>query len=273
MGSWFPYHRTWAIPGWVLWMACAGSPDTHRPGRYAWDNSASAACRKTPAQCASLGARVPLRGPGQTVAAASLTAQRTLRVLDEATQAAIEEELVRCADEARSTVLLKHRNSFKASVPSEAECRQWVKDATGRRVTQAMLLGTEMHHAAGRCIEEKLQQLRPGGFSLEPRYAYSLETGSRRWIRPQEEQALAHSGNGGELSGTLKPDVVLHSGNPLEVQATYDFKFPCVNTDEAPRWSQYPDGHPYEDFTQGQMYEKALGVRPARVVPRLGIFR
>ncbi|WP_143101615.1 hypothetical protein [Stigmatella aurantiaca] len=207
------------------------------------------------------------------MATASMTAQRTLRVLDEATQAAIEEELVRCADEARSTVLLKHRASFKAQAPSEAECKQWVKDATGRRVTQAMLLGTEMHHAARRCIDEKLQKLRPGGFSLEPRYAYTLDTGTKRWISPKEEQALEHSGNGGELSGTLKPDVVLHSGNPLEVKATYDFKFPCVNTDEAPRWSRYPDGHPYEDFTQGQMYEKALGVRPARVVPRLGIFR
>jgi hypothetical protein len=273
MPPWPPYQRLWALMCCVLMPACAGTPGPSRPGRYAWDNSASAACRKNPAHCASLGESAPLRGPGHAVATASMTAQRSLRVLDAAAQAAIEAELVRCADEARSTVLLKYRASFKAPAPSEAECRQWVKDATGRRVTHAMLLGAEMHQAAKQCIDEKLKELRPGGFSLEPRYAYTPETGARRWISPSEERALEHSGNGSELRGTLQPDVVLHSGNPLEVQAIYDFKFPCANTDEAPRWSRYPDGHPYEDFTQGQMYEKALGVRPARAVPRLGIFR
>ena len=68
-------------------------------------------------------------------------------------------------------------------------------------------------------------------------------------------------------------DVVLHDGNPLNVEDVYDFKFPCVNTATAPPWRVYPDGHPYEKLSQGEMYEEALQVEPARVVPRLGVIR
>jgi hypothetical protein len=104
-----------------------------------------------------------------------MTAQRTLRVLDEAAQTAIEEELVRCADEARSNA-------------SRRSCSSYGQEDS------AWNLGT---HIPWR------QTPSSGSFLKKSRPWHSLG----------------------------------------------------------------------EDFTQGQMYEKALGVRPARVVPRLGIFR
>ena len=92
-----------------------------------------------------------------------------------------------------------------------------------------MRLGTEMHEVARQCAEEELNKLRPGGFSLEQRYRYDSRTGRKKLVSTAEEQALKDSGNQGELRGTVKPDVVIHSGDPLDVQAIYDFKFPCVN--------------------------------------------
>ena len=55
----------------------------------------------------------------------------------------------------------------------------------------------------------------------------------------------------------------------------YDFKFPCVNTNKPVDWRRYPDGHPYADELQGDMYVKALKLlgSAARVIPRLGAFR
>ncbi|WNG46488.1 hypothetical protein F0U60_22000 [Archangium minus] len=82
----------------------------------------------------------------------------------------------------------------------------------------------------------------------------------------EEEQALRQQGCADELVGTLVPDVVIHSGNPLDVLAVYDFKFPCPTSDE-PRWNDYPKGHPYHESNQGAMYHRALGVKPFRVAP------
>jgi hypothetical protein len=69
------------------------------------------------------------------------------------------------------------------------------------------------------------------------------------------------------------PDVVIHTGDLLAVQAVYDFKFPCANDGAQPRWDSYPEEHPYEDVNQGQMYWEAFGVKPARVAPRLGVIQ
>ncbi|HZH78584.1 MAG TPA: hypothetical protein VEY88_21325, partial [Archangium sp.] len=84
---------------------------------------------------------------------------------------------------------------------------------------------------------------------------------------------LEESGNAGELLGSLQPDVVIHAGDPLQVQEVYDFKFPCVNTAKEPPWDDYPEGHPYADLDQGEMYGRVLAKNPARVVPRLGVIR
>ncbi|OJH36055.1 hypothetical protein BON30_36300 [Cystobacter ferrugineus] len=64
----------------------------------------------------------------------------------------------------------------------------------------------------------------------------------------------------------IVPDVVIHSGNPLEALAVYDFKFPCP-TRNPPNWRNYPQGHPYHRSNQGEMYEAALRVKPRRVAP------
>lgn len=135
-----------------------------------------------------------------------------------------------------------------------------------------MRLGTEMHEVAQKCTEAALKNLRPGGFSLEQRYRYDSSTGQWKLVSAEQEKLLEETGNGGELMGSIKPDVVIHPGNPLNVQAVYDFKFPCVNSDKRPQWRQYPEGHPYEGMNQGSLYKKALGPAPRIVVPRLGIF-
>ncbi len=105
-----------------------------------------------------------------------------------------------------------------------------------------MLLGMEMHEEALRCAEAALTHLRPGGFSLEPCYRHDTNTGTTKVITEADIQALKQSGNGGELHGTLVPDVVIHAGHPGQAQAVYDFKFPCTNVDEAPPLAQIPEG-------------------------------
>ncbi len=139
-------------------------------------------------------------------------------------------------------------------------------DPCGRRVTRAMQLGKEKHDLALHCAEQKLGALIPGSFSLEPRYRYDRLTGQKQLVTPELVRALRQQGCGDELEGTIVPDVVIHSGNPLDVLAVYDFKFPCPSSNE-PRWNDYPRGHPYQDSNQGVMYHKALGVKPFRVAP------
>jgi hypothetical protein len=69
------------------------------------------------------------------------------------------------------------------------------------------------------------------------------------------------------------PDVVLHGpGQPLKVQAVYDFKFPCPTTNY-PKWEEYPADHPFAAKDQGTLYRNALGkeLKPALVSPNLGV--
>jgi hypothetical protein len=143
-----------------------------------------------------------------------------------------------------------------------------------------MRLGTEMHEVAAQCAEKQLDKLRPGGFSVESRYRYDSRTGRWKQVSPEEERALVESGNQGELRGSLKPDVVLHTGDPSNILAIYDFKFPCVIPDEykaLTNWDTYPTGHPYQGMTQKRMYRQLLGLNDlsgqniARIVPRWGV--
>ena len=89
-------------------------------------------------------------------------------------------------------------------------------------------------------------------------------------VSNEEARSLLRSGCGDELTGTLVPDVVIHSGDPLLAQAVYDFKFPCVNGDQLPSSRKYPPGHLYQNATQESMYRQALQTDVRRVVPRLG---
>ncbi|WP_309896978.1 hypothetical protein [Archangium sp.] len=194
--------------------------------------------------------------------------------LDELTRGSIEEKLVKCANDARSDVLLKHAAHFpKGGRPTDEECKQLTTDPKYAGKTWAQQLGIEMHEAARNCAEAALEKLVPGRFSLEQRYRYDPNTKQKKPVSADEEKALVKTGNAGELKGSLKPDVVIHIGDVLAIQAVYDFKFRCVNDGKPPDWDSYPEGHLYEDANQEQMYKEAFGVVPLRVAPRLGVIR
>ncbi len=260
----------WMLAGCVLLGACAGTPAQRQPEGLRFD-TVSNACRQNPASCAALVGREATRA---SVPAAGMTAgagYALVRILEKPLEERIDKELTECADLARSEVLLRHRKDFKGPSPTREECNQKVKDATGRSVRRAMQLGTEMHQVALKCAKERLDKLRPGGFSLEPRYRYDSKTGQTKRVRDEDVRALEESGNGGELLGTLVPDIVIHPGDPLYAQAIYDFKFQCVHTDGVPEWETYPPGHPHQGREQGHVYSEALGAPAKRVAPRNGV--
>jgi len=261
----------------VVQVACSTSSGVARGGRYGYDNSVSAACRQSPAQCSALSGK-ELAEVGITVA----SVDSALRVLDNLTRGSIEQALAECAELARSEVLLRYPTPFKGPTPDINECNEWTVDAQGNSVTWAMRLGTEMHEVAAQCAEKQLDKLRPGGFSVESRYRYDSRTGRWKQVSPEEERALVESGNQGELRGSLKPDVVLHTGDPNNVLAIYDFKFPCVTPRKVTgltRWDRYPQGHPHQGRTQEELYNQLLGPNnisgqnSARILPRWGVIR
>jgi hypothetical protein len=67
------------------------------------------------------------------------------------------------------------------------------------------------------------------------------------------------------------PDVVIHTGDPLQVQRVYDFKFPCPKNNQA-QWRTHPPDNPFRFRDQGDAYSMALGTPPFRVTPE-GILR
>ncbi len=265
--------RPWlALLGGVWLGACVNAPGRGVPSHYARD-SLSSACLRDPKYCATLAGRELTSGPVQTVGSAVASGAAVLQVLQETTREDIEEELERCANMARSEVLLRYPTEFKDKMPSDAECRSWTVDGKGRRATWAMRLGMEMHEVALECATEVLNRLRQGGFSLDPCYRYNKQTRETAFVSCEEVKDLLEKGCGDELSGTLRPDIVFHRGHPLQVQAVYDFKFPCVHDSEnPPGWRRYPETSPHHGCTQDEMYEAALGVKPRRVAPRWGVF-
>jgi len=87
-------------------------------------------------------------------------------------------------------------------------------------------------------------------------------------------EGLLKAGRFTELKGSIRPDVVIHPGNPLEVVDIYDFKFPCVNPQQEPPWPTYARG-PYKLQSQGEVDTNffSLARTVARDVARLGVFR
>jgi hypothetical protein len=264
------YRLWWALVGGMLLGACAGTPGRGVPSHYARD-SLRARCLQNPLYCATATGREVASGPAQTVGTAVASAAAVWKVLDEATRLSIKSAMDRCANAARTEVLLRHSGAFKGPLPDGGECNTLTVDATGRSVTWAMRLGLEMHEAALRCAEVELNRIRPGGFSLEPRYQFNRATREKSLITPEEKAALLRQGGEG-LKGTLEPDVVIHTGDPLQVQAVYDFKFRCVGIDKPPRWSEYPSGHRYAGELQGKIYKEAFGDVVELIGPRKGTF-
>jgi hypothetical protein len=191
--------------------------------------------------------------------------------LDDELKERIHEALAECANMARVEMLLEH---FQGGSPTAEKCNEVVgKDSRGKPITLAMQLGVEQHRFALKCTKQKLKELKPGGFSLSQRYRYDRATGRTERIPPETVKQLLDQGRGAELRGTLEPDVVIHIKDaPHQVQAVYDYKFPCVNTDRKSPWRDYPEGRADGVGHQGDLYNKALKVEPARVQPHLGVY-
>lgn len=262
MSDWFVRRLGWLLVGCLLLGACASTPGYGVPSHYAQD-SLSARCLQNPIYCAT--------ATGRDIGSAGVSLAAAVRALDEATRKSIKEVLEQCANNARTDVLVKHMGRFKGPVPNAGECTSMTVDKTGRSVTWAMRLGLEMHEEAMQCAELKLGELRPGGFSLKPRYRFNRATKEKSLISAEEKEALLRQG-GEELKGTLEPDVVIHTGDPLHVLAVYDFKFPCVNFDKGPKWRTYPPGHRYAGELQGKIYEEAFGPEVHLIGPREGVY-
>ncbi|PTL84403.1 hypothetical protein DAT35_04725 [Vitiosangium sp. GDMCC 1.1324] len=252
----------------VLLTSChVGVVGYGTPSHYAQSfDSASNSCRTQPALCARVaGEEIVVPQAAQHLAEFGASATAVAVLLNEKQRTSIEQKLKECANKAREKVLLQYMDGRS---PTAAECRE-EKTFRGRVRTRAMFFGEEMHRVAFECAQLELSALRPGGFSLEPRYRYNKENGQRELISPEKEQALLEEGCYSELSGTIKPDIVIHPGDPLLPQAVYDFKFPCVNTDTVP-WCKYKKG-PHADRLQNTVYEEALGVEPQAILPWVGV--
>jgi len=237
--------RPWVLVAGAFLAACAGVPGRGAPDRYEQSfDSATNACRQNPALCARMaGEEAVVPQATQSLAAAGGAVAAVGMTLDADLRTRIEQALKECAEHARTQVLIDQR---KGKTPTSEQCNEVVP---GRNVKLAMFLGQEMHRVALQCAEERLGQLRPGGFSLEPRYRYDGAMRRTTFISEQEAQALLRQRRGDELKGTLRPDVVIHSGDPLRVDIVYDFKFSCTGTSPA-EWSEYPEGHLYEGISQ-----------------------
>ncbi|WP_257451432.1 hypothetical protein [Archangium lipolyticum] len=263
-------HRLgWLLAGCLLLGACASTPVRGVPSHYAQD-SLSARCRVNPVYCATATGREVATEPVQTVGTVVASAGVVASAQGDVTQSSIQSALEQCADLARTEVLLSHTGTFEGPVPNAGECNKMTVDTKGRSVTWAMRLGLEMHEVAMKCAEVKLREMGLK-FSFKQRYRFKRETGEKSLVSPSEKEALLRQG-GEALKGTLEPDVVIHTGDPLQVRAVYDFKFRCVNFDERPRWRTYPPGHRYAGRSQGDIYKEAFGPEVELIGPRKGAF-
>ena len=201
-------------------------------------------------------------GKALTMAAAALVLSDIDRF--KTAQPEIEEILKQCARAAEDEVNRKWLGGRK---PTKEDCAEELESKTGDEpTTRAARWGIEKHEMARRCLEKRLNQFIKGQFSLEQRYLYDPLTGRKALLSQKEVDDLLRQGRANELKGTLQPDVVIHSGDPLQAWAVYDFKFPCPERNP-PLWKIYPKGPPYNGRSQGDVYSKAFGRTAARVAP------
>lgn len=251
--------------------SCVVAPRRGRPREYREFTTNSAACTKYPAGCAALhgvasesGSAVQAVGVGLGLATVVLG-----EALDYATESKIDAVVKHCADMARADVMLRH---FGNRSPTHDDCNEQVT-FNGQRVPKYLQLGDEMHQWTFACLREKLGQLIPGQFSIEPRYRHNDRTSTTTVMSPEEVDAIVRDGRFSDLEGTIVPDLVIHNGSPRYVREVYDFKFPCVNTDKRPKWRQYPPDHRFADEYQNDVYRRVLGKEPLAVTPILGVLR
>jgi hypothetical protein len=264
----------WLLMAQLVLMGCGTQAPAMRgrPTHFAQTmDSATSACIRTPACYAATGEDAVL--PWLTRAAsAARTATAVLRLVSEAELQRIEVLLLECAKQAHFQV--NERMFGPGKRPTREQCEEVVKNPWNQEVKLAVELGRLKHEMALECARKELEERLPGNYSLEPRYGYDAKTKQTRLISREQVEEWLQAGWLHLLLGTLVPDVVIHeTGNPLKVQAVYDFKFPChASTD--PSWHRYPPNHPYQGFTQGDMYQRVLKVdAPAFVSPNWGITR
>jgi hypothetical protein len=260
--------RLWLASLALLLGACAGVERRGAPRVYAqaFDTETNA-CLRFPGNCPGA-QQLAVRQRVAEAGASFASIAATLYAEDKAQQTRIEEAILDCVKDAD----FKLNERYFGGNPSREQCSEVVgQDSSGNPVTRAMLLGREKHTLALECIQQKLHEIRPKGFNLNQRYRENKVTGKWEPLGEQQVKALLRAGGDG-LIGTIEPDIVIHTGNPAEVLDVLDLKFPCPGTN-APTWYRYPDGHPFERQSQGQVYERAFGVDPARVAPRWDIQR
>lgn len=278
--------------GWAVWRALSavllftacGTASYGVPRQYAQvPDSVSNTCIRNPANCPPMpGLRVvpnppagppPLSTTSVPVLTTSVVGAAVIQAghsLDAELRARIDAALAECADAARSEVMLRR---FGRS-PTSEECKEVVgTDSKGQPITRAMQLGLEQHALALQCAEKRLQELKPGGFSIQPRYRVDPETGKAEYLPREVVETVLRQGRGAELRGTIEPDIVIHEGQPHRAQGVYDYKFPCAPSSKRSDWRTYPEGTPHAGKSQGEVYQKALGGEPARVQPHLGVYR
>ncbi|NOK11711.1 hypothetical protein [Corallococcus exercitus] len=254
----------WVLLGMGL-GGCAG-PRQHTYAQQSFD-SVTNTCRTQPALC--VGAESVL--PGVRAAEVAVVVAGARAMLDEDKKRSVEFVLKECAEQARSKVLLRYH---EGKIPTPEQCKEQVRNAKGEAVSRAIWLGNQMHAVALECVEQKFESMMPGRFSIEPTYRFDRRTGTSTLLGKEEVQLLKQPRFRHELKGTLTPDFVIHTGDPLQVIVVYDFKFPCTNTDRPPPWRE-PEGAPRGSPTQKDLYMEALQLDSSqvlRVVPRLGIF-
>jgi len=238
-----------------------------RTGTYAQAlDSGNAACEQNPAYCAATAGQeriVPL-----AVRAAQVTAAgKTWMELETLVEAGIRERLVDCARKADAEV---NREEFGGRSPTPAECDKVMGGTKENPITGAMRLGRKKHALALDCAEAALGQSFPSRFLREQRYRKVARAQEPELVTRQEELDLLRAGASKALQGTVVPDLVLHTGNPTQVQGVYDFKFPCPDTN-FPKWRQSPPGNPLGVRHQGDAYQLTFGTPPALVTPK-GLF-
>ncbi|MCY1034098.1 hypothetical protein OV207_21775 [Corallococcus sp. BB11-1] len=246
-----------------------GAGRTRRELKQTMD-SGSNACRQNPVYCTrAVGEETVLPVSLRASAQAGASVAGALKVMDEAAWARVRQIVEKCANEADWEV---NDQYLAGKTPTQEQCQEKLGEtASGQTITRGMKLGQLKHEAAARCVQARLSVERPGGFSLDQRYRYDFNTKALELISAVTEQELIKSGRTGALRGTLVPDVVIHSGNPLRAELVFDFKFPCPVGGES-RWHRYPEGHPFENYNQGQAYELALQAPAFRVSPILGAY-